>query len=298
MPVSEPGFVPLGISGCADSGPNDYDIVKCWVGTPNEGEYLHVYAGSPESDPEQGVIGVYTTTVNTGEREYISVIGPKQHYYTPTRSGHVGIANVTWPYMTLLATHPTNDASNPSITFLFNLQTRTWEEPRHCQLFPIAFSADLLEGVTNTAETHDVQYGTERQHFGWLTWDGSAITDTLVSSLTPPGDSSSYTNPDDPLDHIVSIGDWVLGRPEVEGNNSPTLERAMLDLAVGDDEYSTTTSYLGVTVPLWDRAVRQGESIRYHISGFMWISVDHYSLAQPNVVSFHFAGHATCPNAP
>jgi hypothetical protein len=199
--------------------------------------------------------------------------------------------------MTLITSHPDDD-SIPVVTFLFNLETRTWEEPSQCQLFPIALNADLLQGLTDHWGLHDATYGMDSRDFGWLTWDGSTVTDTLALSLTPAGDSSIYTNPDDPSDHTVSTGDWVPGRPEVEGSNNQGLERAMIDLAIGDDEYSTTTSYLGLTVPLWDQAERQGDRIRYHVSGFAWISVDRYSLAQPNLVSISYGGRTTCPNAP
>jgi hypothetical protein len=284
------GFVPLGIGSCGAPGPSAYEYQNCWIGTPKEGEYLRVYAAAPKNNLEQGVLQVFTTTIDTGD------FGPKQYYNTPTRSGQIGIANVNWPHMTVVGGSP--DPRIPPINFYFNLETRTWEEPTQCQLFPIALSADLFEGVTNYFEVHEANYGIASRNFGWLTWDGSTITDTLVASLTPPGDNHLYTNPDDPSDHTVSIGDWVLDRPEVDGASSPEVERAMLDLAIGDDAYSTTTSYLAVTVPLWDQAVQQGESIRYHISGFAWISVDRYRLDQPNHLSIYYGGRTTCPNAP
>jgi hypothetical protein len=253
---------------------------------------MGVAAGWLESDLGQGVIRVYTDTLQDGNRS------PIEYYYPPSRSGRLGIANVTWPHMTLVARN-SDDVSTPVTTILFNLQTRTWEEPVHCQLFPIALSAALFEGVTDPYLFHETNYGIDSRNFGWLTWDGSTITDTLAASLTPPGNTSLYTNPDDPSDHTVSIGDWVLGRPEVDGATSPAVERAMDDLAIGEFlDYTLSTSYLAVTVPVWDQAVRQGESIRYHISGFAWIVVARYSLAQPNFISFGYAGPTTCPNAP
>lgn len=286
------GYVSLGISGCADAGaPSAFNILNCWSGTPTVGEYLNVLAGAPKSDPEQGVLRVYTETGATDES------GPEFLYETPSKSGPVLIANVNWPHLTLITSHPEND-SIPVVTFLFNLQTRTWEEPSQCQIFPIALSADLFAGVHDHYSLHDTNYGIESRDFGWLTWDGNTVTDTLAVSLTPPGDSYTYTNPDDPSDHTVSIGDWVLGRPEVEGSTSATVERAMSDLAIGDKTDSITSSYAAVTVPVWDRAIRQGDTIGYHISGFVWINIDHYSLAQPNLVSLDYRGHTTCPNAP
>jgi hypothetical protein len=292
IPTNGPANVSLGISGCWDAGgPSDYAIANCWVGTPAVGEYLNAYAGAAKSDPERGILMVFTETVATGAS------GPRFIYDTPTRSGSLVTADVRWPYMTLITTHPDDD-SIPVVTFLFNLQTRTWEEPSQCQIFPIAFNADLLDGVHDHYATHDANYGISSRDFGWLTWDGSTMTGTLAASLTPPGDSYTYTNPDDPSDHIVSIGDWVLGRPEVEGSTSPIVERAMSDLTIGNKTDSIASSYAAVTVPVWDRAVRQGDTIRYHISGFVWIDIDHYSLAQPNLVSFDYGGRTTCLNAP
>jgi hypothetical protein len=286
------GYVSLGISGCADAGaPGAYNILNCWTGTPTVGEYLNVLAGAPKSDPEQGVLRVYTETASTDET------GPDLIYETPTKSGPVAIANVNWPHMTLITSHPENDRI-PVVSYFFNLQTRTWEEPSTCQLFPIALSADLLQGVIDQYSLYDANYGIESRDFGWLTWDGDTLTDTLAVSLSPPGNSSSYTNPDDPDDHTVSVGDWVLGRPQVEDDNSPNVERAMSVLAIRDQTDSITSSYAGITVPLWDQAVTQGSVIRYHVSGFVWLAISHYSLAQPNLVSLDYRGHTTCPNAP
>ncbi len=55
-------------------------------------------------------------------------------------------------------------------------------------------------------------------NFGLLTWTGSPGEEALVTSLTPPGDSETYVNPDDPADHEVSVGDWIHGKPGVSNS--------------------------------------------------------------------------------
>ena len=63
----------------------------------------------------------------------------------------------------------------------------------------------LLNGVQPGDILPDILNGTQPGNFGWLTWTGDNGLPALVTSLTPPGDSHTYINPNDPLDHIVSI---------------------------------------------------------------------------------------------
>jgi hypothetical protein len=300
IPTEEPPAPPLlGITGlCLPQGgqrPGSYTYYSCWVGQAN-GEYIFVEAGALTSDKEQGVVTVGTESVSTRQGT------PDQAYDTPSRSGPVSIAYVDWPHMILMTRHDVDDTI-PVVRFVFNLQTRTWEQPGFCQLFPIATSATSLQGLTDHYGTHDSNYGTGSHNFGWLSWDGSMITDTLATSLTPPGNSSSYTNPDNPSDHVVSVGDWVLGRPEVNGSNSPGVEAAMSNMFGGNINYNLPSGYAGFTVPVWDQATTQGGSIRYHVSGFAWINIPQpgtpqYSLAHPNHLTFYYFGHASCPDSP
>ena len=84
---------------------------------------------------------------------------------------------------------------------------------------------------------------------------------SLVRNWTTwPGDSVGYVNPDNPNDHTVSVGDWVLGRPEV--SHSPDVESAFAGFA---------GSYFIVAVPVWDRSSGQGDTLRYHVSDFAWM---------------------------
>jgi hypothetical protein len=76
----------------------------------------------------------------------------------------------------------------------------------NCELYPIALSVHTLKGVAAGAKLPDILNGAQPGHFGWLTWTGSPGTPALVASLTPPGDSFTYVNPDNPTDHQVSVG--------------------------------------------------------------------------------------------
>jgi hypothetical protein len=108
--------------------------------------------------------------------------------------------------------------------------------------------------------------GTRPGTFGWLTWTGEPSEPALMKSLMPPGDSASYINPDNAADHLVSIGDWVPGRPGVA--NSAAV-RAALDRLKTQD----------ITVPVWDAAEDQGANSRYHVSNFARLSASvHYAI--------------------
>lgn len=107
----------LGITGnCADANPT-FDFGNCWSGLIDN-DYLFVDTGAFKTDPSQGVIKVYTRTLD------LQGFGPRQWFSTPSRVGSVSVTDVTWPHMTLIA----NEAE-PSVTFVFDLSTRQWVSP-------------------------------------------------------------------------------------------------------------------------------------------------------------------------
>ena len=85
--------------------------------------------------------------------------------------------------------------------------------PPPCALYPIALSDTSLEGKLPGDVIPDILNGVGPGNFGWLTWAGSPSEKALVTSLTPPGDSQTYVNPENADDHEVNIGDTVKGRP-------------------------------------------------------------------------------------
>ena len=150
-----------------------------------------------------------------------------------------------------------------------------------CELYPIALCIDSLENAEPEDVIPDVLSGSQSGNFGWLTWAGSPSTPTLTDSLTPPGDSSSYVNPDFPTDHIPSIGDWVQGKPGV--SNSKKVRNA-LDLLKTRD----------IKVPVWDQVRGQGANTDYRIFSFASIRILDYQLPGQSRISARFLGFVTC----
>ncbi|MCA1683594.1 MAG: tandem-95 repeat protein, partial [Actinobacteria bacterium] len=151
-------------------------------------------------------------------------------------------------------------------------------------LYPIAVSSKSLEGVAPGATVADVTQGTSPGNFGWLTWTGDNGVGSLVTSLTPPGDSQTYTNPDDPADHVVSVGDRVRGRAGV--SNSSKVRDALDDL-----------KRLDVVLPVWDQAAGGGSNATYRVSGFAAVRLLSYDLPRGRV-SVRYIARASCTPTP
>jgi PKD repeat protein len=156
-----------------------------------------------------------------------------------------------------------------------------------CELYPIALHVDTLAGVEVGEEIEDIYNGDGPGNFGWLSWTGDPSTPTLVESLTPPGDSDTYLNPYDAADHVLSVGDWVYGKPGV--SNAKALRTALDNLE----------SYV-ITVPVWDDAEGQGRNVEYHIVGYARVQITDYRLPGHDRISAIFRGYtdcgASCPN--
>jgi hypothetical protein len=153
-----------------------------------------------------------------------------------------------------------------------------------CGLYPIALSAQSLSGVTVGTVVPNIFDGTQPGNFGWLTWSGNQSTNTLVTSLTPPGNSTTYVNPFDWTDHVVSVGDWVDARPGVTNSSSV---RAALN----------TLETISINVPVWDQTALNGSLTVYHVASFAQVQIVSYQLSTPNVISARFLGYVTCPGS-
>ena len=127
----------------------------------------------------------------------------------------------------------------------------------------------------------DIYNGVQPGNFGWLTWAGSPSEPTLVKSLTPPGDSATYTNPNEPGDHFVSIGDWVQGKPGV--SNSRQVRDAL-----------DTLEQIDITVPVWDQARGTGNNSLYRVAGFARMRLISYRLPRQNRITARFLGFVGC----
>lgn len=154
-----------------------------------------------------------------------------------------------------------------------------------CNLHPIALSVTTLAGAEPGTELADIWNGSQPGNFGWLSWTGDPGEPTLNDSLSPAGDSSTYVNPDNANDHLLTTGKWVSGKPGV--SNSKHV-RAALD-ALKDVE---------IIVPVWDQARGQGENTAYHVVAFARVKIVSYTLPSKNKISVIFLGYSPCGNEP
>lgn len=153
-----------------------------------------------------------------------------------------------------------------------------------CQLYPFVLPAQSLKGVAVGSTVNNIINGTQPGNFGWLTWSGSPSEPALLASLTPPGNSNTYTNPANSTDHEISIGDWVQGKP---GLSQSTKVRAALDNLKSTD----------ITAMLWSTARGQGNNASYLISGFVRVRLLSYELGGQNRISVRYLGSTRCPIA-
>jgi len=156
-----------------------------------------------------------------------------------------------------------------------------WASAQTCELYPIALSIDTLKGVQPGAVIDDILNGTQPGNFGWLSWTADQSSTTLANSLTPPGDSYKYTNPDNPNDHIINVGDWVCGLSGV--NNDRKVRRALDQLLTCD-----------IIVPVWDKARGEGANTAYQVAGFAKVRLISYRLPSQNKITVKFLGLVNC----
>lgn len=158
------------------------------------------------------------------------------------------------------------------------------DRSRGCALYPIALHQDSLKGAQAGDIVDDIANGAGRGNFGWLRWSGAGGEPTLITSLTPPGDSDTYTNPNQPSDHVVSVGDRVRGRPGVANSEAV---RDALDRLKG----------LDITVPVWDDARGDGSTLTYQVRAFARVRLVDYHLPGQNRISVRFLGYVDCDAA-
>jgi hypothetical protein len=150
-----------------------------------------------------------------------------------------------------------------------------------CQIYPIALSSQTIATATNGQVLVDIYNGSNPGNFGWLSWAGDPSEPTLVTSLQPPGNSATYTNPYDPNDHQILAGSWVRGKPGV--SNSINVRDA---LDVLED--------IDIVVPVWDSVQGSGSNAIYHISGFALVRIKGYRLPNQNRITAVFLGTVDC----
>ncbi len=138
-----------------------------------------------------------------------------------------------------------------------------------------------MAGVAVGDIVPDIYDGVQPGNFGWITWTGDHNIPTLMNSLTPPGDSGTYVNPNDPNDHTVSVGDLLRGRPGV--GNAKGVRDALEGLKGVD-----------IIVPVWDVAEGSGANATYRVVAFALVRIVDFQLPGENRISVQFLGFVSC----
>lgn len=168
-------------------------------------------------------------------------------------------------------------------TDYLTVTVRSGPPPGQCELYPIALNSGSLANIVPGQVVENIFNGQGPGQFGWLTWTGEQGVPSLVESLTPPGTSHLYVNPNNPADHSVSIGDWVGGRPGVA--NSAGVRAALDNLMTQD-----------IIVPVWDAATGSGSNARYRVANYAVVRLLDYRLPANNRITVRFLGYQACNN--
>ncbi len=151
-----------------------------------------------------------------------------------------------FPLGTTVVTSTATDAAGNQTSGTF---TVTIKSPT--DLYPIA--------IASTAITVPVG-GVQEVSFDWLTWAGSPSEPTLAASLTAPGNSSTYVNPANSADHLVSIGDWVQNKPGA--SNGSAVRNALESLKTID-----------IAVVLYDQSSGNGNNANSRVSAIATVRI-------------------------
>lgn len=135
----------------------------------------------------------------------------------------------------------------------------------------------------------DIENGVGAGDFGWMAWNdnpGSQTANALADRIAYTGNSTDpidgYTNPFDPTDHEIQIGDWVWGHTGVVNQSAVRAEL---------DDHIAKGRVLRVIV--WDTAVCDGAgtecegdapgggaNVMYRVSGFALVKLLWCDLAR------------------
>jgi len=153
----------------------------------------------------------------------------------------------------------------------------------YCPIYPIALPKARVDGLSPGALINQLERGTGPGNFSWLTWTGANDAPTMAGSLTPPGDSDTYVDPDDASDRLLNIADWAQGSPG--SMNSNAIRDAMDVLKTID-----------IILPVWDNTRGQGSRFDYRVQRFVTVRLRDYRLTGQGWLTFEYKGEATCYN--
>ncbi len=149
---------------------------------------------------------------------------------------------------------------------------------QNCELYPFALS---WHSVSNTATGATLNNLADGSGFAWLSWNGQTSKKALLRSLTPPGTSSDYKDPDDANDRVLNLGDWVRA---TSAENAKDVRHALDDLKGVD-----------VVVPVWDQK-RSKSNKGYRVYTYARVSLVDYNLKKGHI-SVRFVRFVNCESA-
>ena len=170
-----------------------------------------------------------------------------------------------------------------------------------CAVYPIALHHTTFAGAQPGDIFPDIENGVGDGNFGWLAWNdnpGSQNASALADRLTYPGNSTDpvdgYTNPEDPTDHGIHVGDLIWGHTGAVTSNE---NRALLD-----DHVDTGRA---LRIPIWDEAHCEGggsecegdapaggAEVTYRVWGFAIVRLTWHDLDK-KMISAEFVGWDT-----
>lgn len=152
-----------------------------------------------------------------------------------------------------------------------------------CEIFPITIPQQILATVQPGTSLGQIDRGTGSGNFSWLTWTGSTSATTLAMSLTPPGDSYAYVNPDNTNDRLLQIGDWAQG---ATGSMNSSYVRERMDILKTRD----------IVIPTWTSTRGQGSKFDYKVVHFASVRLLDYQLNGQGWLKLKFLGYKNCYN--
>jgi hypothetical protein len=153
-----------------------------------------------------------------------------------------------------------------------------------CEVYPITVPHSLVGGAANGTSFDLIQFGNAAGNHSWVTWNGDTSGAAAAISVTPPGNDSSYINPNDATDSVLGISDWVTGLSYFPTSGGTT---NALDLQIGKD----------IIIPLWSQQSISSGLQQYQIQEFGIINLTAYKLkGKVPSISFIYKGIASCGN--
>jgi len=171
-----------------------------------------------------------------------------------------------------------------------------YSQGQGCAVYPIAVHEAILAGAQEGDVFLDIFNGVGDGEFGWLAWNdnpGSQHSHALADRIAYPGNSTDpidgYTNPSDPTDQEIQIGDPIWG------HTGSVISNSVRDAL--DDHVDTGRQ---LRLPVWDishcdgagaeckgDAPGGGANVEYRVYGFALVRLISYDLNR-KMISIEF----------